>query len=291
MTWLLLSLASALLLATGDAAAKQFLRAYHAREMTLVYSVFTALCLVPWLLWLPWPPFSLVFWGWIAVLIPIEILAMALYLAAIRDSPLALTVPYLAFTPAFIVVTGYVVLGERISVQGLMGIGLIVAGAYSLNAEHWRLGGWLAPLRAIVRERGSRFMLAASAIYSLTAVMGKAAMQEGVPPVFFGPFYFLILGLVTPVVLGIGQPARLKALWRRPLAHLFIGLLASGMVVTHFLALSQIEAAYMIAVKRSSLLFGIVYGALLFGEARLQQHLAAGALMVAGVALVAGIAG
>lgn len=285
MSWFLLSLLSAFLLASGDTAAKRLLQGYEAREMTIVYAVFAALCLLPWLLWQPWPAFTPAFWVWITLLIPFEILGMLLYLAAIRDSPLALTVPYLAFTPAFMVLTGYVVLGEQISMRGLLGIGLIVIGAYSLNAEHWRNGGWLAPLRAIARERGSRYMLAASAIYSLTGVMSKAAMQH-VPATFFGPFYFLLLGLATPLLLASNRPARLKALWRRPGAHLLIGLLASGMVLTHFMALAQIEAAYMIAVKRSSLLFGIAYGALLFGEQRLQQHLLAGSLMVAGVAVL-----
>lgn len=285
MSWLLLSLISALLLASGDAAAKGLLKGYAAREMALVYSVFTALSLLPWLLLHPWPELPLAFWGWIAVLVPLELLGIVLYLAAIRDSPLALTVPYLAFTPAFMVLTGYVLLGEALSLQGLMGIALIVIGAYSLNAQHWRRDGLLAPLRAIGRERGSRLMLVAALIYSLTSVMGKAAMQH-VPPLFFGPFYFLVLGLAAPLVLCFDKPARLKALWRRPAAHLFIGVLASGMVLTHFLALSQIEAAYMIAVKRSSLLFGIVYGALLFNEARLREHLLAGVLMVLGVALL-----
>lgn len=285
MNWLGLALASALLLASGDAAAKRWLQGYSAREMTLVYSVFAALCLSPWLLWQSWPALPPAFWGWMAALVPLEILGMMLYLAAIRDSPLALTVPYLAFTPAFMVVTGYVVLGESLTLPGLFAIGLIVTGAYSLNAQHWRDGGWRAPLRAIARERGSRYMLAAAAIYSLTGVMSKAAMQH-VPPMFFGPFYFLLLGLATPLLLAGRRPALLKSLWRRPAAHLLIGLLASAMVLTHFLALSQIEAAYMIAVKRSSLLFGILYGALLFGEPRLRQHLAAGSLMVAGVALL-----
>ncbi len=284
MSWFWLALASAFLLASGDTAAKRLLQGYAAREMTLVYSVFTALCLLPWLLWLPWPAFTPAFWGWIAALIPLELLGMLLYLAAIRDSPLALTVPYLAFTPAFMVLTGYLVLGEQVSMHGLAGISLIVIGAYSLNAEHWR-GGWLAPLRAIAHQRGSRLMLGAAAVYSLTSVMGKAAMQY-VPPVFFGPFYFLLLGLAAPLVLAADRPTRLTALWRRPAAHLLIGLLASAMVVTHFLALAQVEAAYMIAVKRSSLLFGIVYGAVLFGEQRLRQHLAAGTLMVAGVTLL-----
>jgi drug/metabolite transporter (DMT)-like permease len=42
----------------------------------------------------------------------------------------------------------------------------------------------------------------------------------------------------------------------------------------------------MIAVKRTSLLFGILYGVLLFGEPGLATRLPAGALMLAGVALI-----
>jgi hypothetical protein len=45
-------------------------------------------------------------------------------------------------------------------------------------------------------------MLGAAAVYSLTSVMGKAAMHY-VPPLFFGPFYFLVLGLATPLALGL----------------------------------------------------------------------------------------
>jgi drug/metabolite transporter (DMT)-like permease len=39
-------------------------------------------------------------------------------------------------------------------------------------------------------------------------------------------------------------------------------------------------------VKRASLLFGIVYGALWFGERHLRRNLLAGTLMVAGVGLI-----
>ena len=46
--------------------------------------------------------------------------------------------------------------------------------------------------------------------------------------------------------------------------------------------------AYMIAVKRTSLLFGMLYGAWLFSEAGLGKNLAAGLLMIAGVYLIVG---
>jgi uncharacterized membrane protein len=59
------------------------------------------------------------------------------------------------------------------------------------------------------------------------------------------------------------------------------------MVYTHFLALKQVEVAYMIAVKRTSLLFGIIYGALFFRETNLGSNLLAGSLMLVGVLLIA----
>jgi len=44
--------------------------------------------------------------------------------------------------------------------------------------------------------------------------------------------------------------------------------------------------AYMVAVKRTSLLFGLLYGAWLFGESGLRKNLLAGLLMVLGVYLI-----
>ena len=173
----------------------------------------------------------------------------------------------------------------RFSVSGLL---LVVAGAWCLNLEHERNNGGfdpLAPLRAMGRERGARLMLAVAVIYGITSVGGKAAMQ-GVPPVTFGAIYFIVIGAVTLVMFGGPHPRRLQKLGSRPLAVLAIAALMAVMVVTHFVALAQVEAAYMITAKRISLLFGMLYGAWWLGEKDLPRNLAAGTLMVAGVGLV-----
>jgi drug/metabolite transporter (DMT)-like permease len=75
---------------------------------------------------------------------------------------------------------------------------------------------------------------------------------------------------------------------RQPFAHLLIGLCMAGMVVSHFYAIENVQVAYMIAVKRMSLLFGIIYGALIFGEKDFPKKLLAGCVMVLGVFLIAG---
>lgn len=54
------------------------------------------------------------------------------------------------------------------------------------------------------------------------------------------------------------------------------------MILTHFMALALTETAYMIAVKRVSILLGIVLGAGFFAERHLARNLFAGALTVGG---------
>ncbi len=288
MTWFALSLLCAFSLASADAATKAWLQGYSARELALVRFAVTGILLLPLLLTLPLRQPDPRFWLWFAGLAPLEVLAMLLYMKAIRDHPLSLTVPYLAFTPVFVVLTGWLVLGETISTAGMGGILLVVAGGWLLNLEQARLGdwrGWLYPLQAILHQRGARVMLAVAAIFSLTSVMGKGALRYTTPETM-GALYYLVIGLIVAVLFSLRDPGLVRRSLRRPWAVLAVAALNGLMVITHFLAISLVEVAYMIAVKRTSLLFGILYGALLFGESGLGKRLPAGALMAAGTFMI-----
>jgi drug/metabolite transporter (DMT)-like permease len=289
VSWLAISLLCGFFLATADALSKRFLGDYTATELTLARLVWTGALLAPLLLVTADGLPSLSFWAYMAVLTPLEILGLACYMAAIQGSALAESLPYLAFTPVFTLVTGYVFLGEQASVHGGLGVLVVVLGAYVLNIEHLFGGGagaWFAPLRAIGRARGPRLMLSAAAIYSLTSVLGKAAMQH-VSPGFFGPLYYVILGsaaalygLIKPKVLG-------RSLCRRPGWSLLIAVAMAGMVLTHFLAIKIAPSvAYVLAVKRCSILFGIAYGAWWFHERDTLRSVLAGVLVVSGVVLI-----
>jgi drug/metabolite transporter (DMT)-like permease len=289
MHWLGLTLLSAFCLATADAITKRYLSHYRPADLVLVRFGVTGLLLLPLLLMQDWPTLSLAFWCWVAALLPLEILAMWLYMRAIRESPLSLTLPYLAFTPVFNVATGYVFLGESVSRIGFAGILLVVFGAWLLNLKTVRAGrtlNVLAPFHAIAREQGSRLMLGTAALYSLTSVLGKGALQH-VTPQFFGPFYFVLLALVATTLFASRELRSWSAAGRNVQAHLLVGIFMAGMVMAHFYAIEHVEVAYMIAVKRTSLLFGLLYGAWLFGETGLARNLAAAMLMVAGVYLIA----
>lgn len=282
--WIPLTLLCALSLASADAVTKRWLAGLGARDLTVVRFGLAGLVTLPLLLADPpaWPP--LAFWGWIAWLVPLELVALLLYVQAIRDHDLSLTLPYLAFTPAFITLTGWLILGERLSVGGIAGIALVVAGSWLLHIDKWSADSWRRAVAAPFSHPGSRKMLAVALIYALTSVGGKGAMRH-MDAGQFGPLYILLVG-AGALVLFRGWQRLPRALALHPVATITTAALMGAMIITHFLALQQVETAYMIAVKRTSLLFGILFGALWFGETRLRRKLLAGGVMLAGVAVI-----
>ncbi|MEE9200813.1 MAG: DMT family transporter, partial [Candidatus Brocadiales bacterium] len=219
------------------------------------------------------------------VLMPLEILALILYIRAIKHSPLSLTIPYLALTPVFLIGTSYVMLGERPDKSGIAGILLVALGAYLLNVRATK-EGLLGPFRAILREEGSMLMIAVAFLYSITSNLGKIAILHS-SPVFFAILYPTLLALALFPLFMLKTDNGLKNTFSRPLFFASIGLSNVLMFVAHNLAIQLIEVPYMLSVKRTSLIFGVLYGWLLFRETNLGERLLGSIVMLAGVALIA----
>jgi drug/metabolite transporter (DMT)-like permease len=283
VSWFLLALGSAFGVATADFLIKRFFSDRPVAEMAMLRFLGLVPLSLGLLVFMPWPRVSPVFFAALALALPGEAAATLLYQRAIKLSPLALAQPFLAFTPIFTLATGFLILGELPSWLGLAGVGLVAAGAYGLNLHQARLG-WHQPLLAVFREPGSWMMLTASAIYAYTAVLGKKALLAS-SPLFVVAVYPLAFCVILGTVLAAS--GRLSWGWaRRPWAAAGVGASMCFMAVCHFLALAQVETAYMISVKRLSLLVVMLYGGIFLREERLGQHLAAGAAMVAGAAAI-----
>lgn len=285
MLWMILALSAALCTAATDTLSKRFFSGFKAFEMALIRLVYAGPVLVIALLLLPRPELDLTFWTCIAAALPLEVAALLCYMQAIKVSPLSLTVPFLSFTPAFIILTGYLFLDEVLSTSGILGIGCIVVGSYVLNLTRAR-EQWIMPFIAVFREPGSRLMLLTSFIYAFTATLGKVAILHSSPP-FFGVTYFLcllaLMLLLFPWVPGV----RARNLIARPLPGMATGMASAAMVFSHTLAISLVEAAYMISIKRTSLLFGVLFGAIVFHESHIRERLLGASIMLAGVFLIA----
>ena len=282
--WVLYAILSAFSLATADALSKRILPNVNAWIIVWIRLFFACPFLIILLFSITIPPLDKTFWLTISLLAPLDLIAMILYVRAIRMSPLSLTVPLLSLTPALLVPVGWLVLGEVVDLSGVMGIGLIILGGYFLHINTFRKG-WLAPFRAIFRETGSRLVIMVAVIFSLTSSLGKIAILHS-SPLAFGAIYFLILTvLLSPIVFWTSRPSLPQLKTHLPIC-LAIGFFVGMEIVFHTLALSQAAVAYMIAVKRISGLFAISYGFLFFGETHLRQRLSAAVIMLCGVAIL-----
>jgi drug/metabolite transporter (DMT)-like permease len=288
MLWLPLTLVCALSWAVSDALAKRVLRDGDALVVATARQIYAAPFL--WLL-VPFtrvPDLSGEFFQTVALVAPFEVVGMLIYVAAIQRSPLSLTLPYLAFTPAFLVLTSRVVLGEHVTPAKGLGILVVTAGAYVLNAGGAKKG-LLEPLKAVGRERGSLMMLAVSAIYSVTASLDKKAVLLSSPE-FYTVFYFTLLAGIMAAIAVATRGAR--ALWQGLAPNRWtigVGATFAVMLITHNLAIRLVEAAYMISVKRTSMIFGVLIGWLFFRERDIVPRLAGAGIMLAGIILIASL--
>ena len=286
MIWFPLALLCALALASSDALTK---KALAGRDEVLIlwlrFAVALPFLLVS-LLIVPLPPLAPGFWPTVLTALPLEMLAAVLYVKALKLSPLGLTLPFLAFTPVFLLVIPWLLLGEEITPAGGAGILSIAAGSYLLNLREVRRG-FMAPLHAIRREPGSRMMLAVAFIYSFTSTLGKKAIACS-SPLLFPVIYFSLLVLAfAPIALWRGSRDLAAGSRRATLrAALLPGISYALSIICHMLALSLTKVAYMISVKRLSLLFGVIYGHLLFRDEGLRERLLGTTLMLAGVLLI-----
>ncbi|KKW12509.1 MAG: hypothetical protein UY50_C0006G0024 [Parcubacteria group bacterium GW2011_GWA2_49_9] len=226
------------------------------------------------------PP--LAFFALLVILTTIEYLNSYIYARALQLSPQSLVGPLYSLSVVFLAPLGILFLGETPNMSGWLGIILSVVGSLLLGFDTGDPG--IRPaVRALLRERGSYFMLG-SALLSAVAVILTKFSYVSVPPLLSGFWIYVGLTVIsTGIAFRRGLPVVSKEL-SMPFLYL---LLATGFgVVFHYIGLALIPAAYFIACKRSSVLFDVVLGRVVHGETHFRSRLLGAFVMFVGVLLV-----
>jgi drug/metabolite transporter (DMT)-like permease len=285
--WFFVALACALFTGCCDAVSKRIMVSNDEWATGAVLLGLSTLLLLPIVATLQFKPVSSDLVALLVVALPLEILGYYLFLSAIRTAPLSLTVPLLAFTPVMTILTSWALLGERVSWTGVIGISLVTVGAYVLNAD-LATRGLFSPVKALLSNAGSRRMLAVAILWSVTSSLGKKGI------LIYGaiPFGFvLICGDVVAFVsicLIRHRMGWMQFTIKREIRIWLLlgGLLMAGAELTHFVSLSMAPVAYMISVKRLSMVFGVMLGWKFFGEQNIRYRLLGALIMVSGVFLL-----
>jgi len=284
MIWFILSLLSAISQSGRDLFSKRSLQSLNQYTIAFAHWFFSLPFLSVTLFFVEIPSTDMIFW--LVVLVSSGSIAVAsiLYIKAIETSPLSLTVPMLAFTPLFLLITSPLILGEFPSLLGLAGIFLIVFGAYVLSIKDVRMGH-LGPFKALAREKGSRLMLLVAIIYSIHANLAKVGIQHS-NPLFFSTVRNVFASCwLLPLILPRWRNT-LKEIRISSKALLAIGWFNALMFIFVSLAMELAIVPYVISVKRMTIFFSTLFGYFFFHENRIVERLIGAFTMVLGVTLM-----
>ncbi len=211
-------------------------------------------------------------------------IVMWLYFRALQISPLSMCVPFLAFTPVFLIPSGYVLLGELPAPLKSLGVVLIVVGSLVMHRRLFAIG-WTAPIKAVIREKGSRYMLLVSFIFSITNPLDKklVVMSDVVTEaVAYG------LGLcVSFFLLGKLQRADFGAAIRSNIKWVSLAGLSDAVSLLFQLAsYTYLAVVITVSIKRAGIVLAVIAGWLFFRERGITDKLIATAVMFCGVLIL-----
>ena len=226
-------------------------------------------------------PTFLVYW---AVDVGLITWVLWLYFRALQISPLSMCLPFLAFTPVFLIPTGFILLGETTSPGKSLGVILVVAGSLVM---HRRLfdQGWIAPVKAVVRERGSRYMLIVAFVFALTNPLEKKLVVMS--DVFTEAFAYGLGLTLMFFLLGRAMKADFAAALRSNAGWVSLaGLLDAASLLFQLASYTFISVVITVSIKRAGIVLSVVAGWLFFSERGITDKLIAASVMFCGVLIL-----
>lgn len=227
------------------------------------------------------------FWQLVVLRSLTDAAAESLKMYALLHGDISLVTCFFAFNPVILLFLSPVVTGDAIPLGGVVGVLIIVFGTIVFVLPEARGRGERDRAKRAGTARAIAATLVASIFFSLNQCLDRLAVQHA-SPAFSAATMTVLAGLfVLPFALRSG---RLSMDLRTAAGPFFLrGFFEVGFMVLKLLAMRTMQAPYVVAIQKLSLLFAILGGWLLFGERELGRKLLAGCIILTGVLIIVGV--
>lgn len=289
MTWLGYALLSALFSGLASLFEKRTLNRLHSIDFSAAIAFTTALITFPVLFTSSWEkvtPTALL------IMVGTSLLAAWAFLSVtrgIRHIEISLSSPLFLFGPLITTLLAYILLGERIALLQIVGMLILLLGAYVLETTHF------IDVREfwnnVWKNKYTRYILFGLVLYALTTVGDRIVLGKfGVPPALnLAIVQFLIA--IEFLLLAWHHRGSPIASFKLVQAHWKSIIILAILMVTyryfHSLAIMIAAAGLVTAIKRSASLFTTIIGGKLFHDHGIWRKSFACLIMLIGVYLIA----
>ena len=198
---------------------------------------------------------------------------------AFAHGDLSLVVLILSLSPILLLITSPLITGDPLTFAEIASVFLVVMGSIWMV---YRPSGRKGPSQ----KRGILLAGGAALFFSLNSCFDRLAVEKGTP--VFSGFAMTLLSSAFLCPFVLGRADRLDAMRTHFVGFLVRGLLETSFMVCKLYALQYMHAPAVAGIQRLSLLLSIIGGRVFFREQDFKRRLAAGCLIVAGVAVIAG---
>lgn len=285
MQWLVFSILNAFFESLSNAFGKSGAQKINVLSVSWAQRFFSLFIILPLVIFTnSFQQVNHTFWIAVFATSSLNTITSLLFVKAIKDSPLSLTLPIVTLTPIFLLITSPIIVGEFPKLLGVLGIISTVIGSYILNLSK-RAHSPIEPLLSIVKEEGPRLMLIVAFIWSITSNIDKIAIRNSNPILFSLTSTLIILFFLTIILLF--KRTSFSSILKGSMVLAPIGLASGLSYVFQMTAISLTIVPNVITVKRTSALFGIIWGKIFFKEKNIKERLIGTVIMILGVILVA----
>jgi drug/metabolite transporter (DMT)-like permease len=241
------------------------------RNSSPLFGVFD---IAPFFVWLVW--------------LSIEVVLVAcntlIYFRALQITPISLCMPYISFTPVFLLYTNRVMNNETITLSATVGVLLIFIGSFVMHRQLFS-EGWLEPIKAIWKERGCFLMLVAGFVNAITNPIDKTLVT--MTDAFTQACAFGLGMVLFFSLLSLARRADLKkVITSVPRWVIVAGTLEAVALILQLASHNYIQVVITISIKRAGIILTVLLGWLIFKEKDIGDKLIAASVMLVGVLII-----
>lgn len=199
-----------------------------------------------------------------------------------KYADVSMVYPITTSSPFFIIIWAYFILDERISVFGIFGIALVLAGCYIMNITKGK--GNKSGLYGIL------IALLAAFLYSFGAMadkMGVASVNTHLYIMLmadFMSFYSVLFATVSHrKSVTLHKKISVRVQWKLVILG---GLVMAASTVTYRLGLIDMQISYASALRQLSSLFGVLMGIFFLKESYGMQRIIGSVVIIVGIVII-----
>jgi drug/metabolite transporter (DMT)-like permease len=226
--------------------------------------------------------------GWLFILLSAIFHTFYFYFLgkSYQHGHLSLTYPIARSSSLFVPILAVIIIKEKLSSIGILGIVIILIGIYTLHLRSLNLKSFLEPLKYI-KEKATIFALLTALFVAFYSVNDKKGVGFVFPFLYIYLTWMFITLFYLPIILTNKNRSDIKDEWKHNNKSIMLaGFLVILSYVLTLFAFRIDKVSYIVSLRQLNVVFGVILGSFILKEKYGKIRIIASLIMFIGFVLV-----